>query len=209
MAYSLLALGDSYTIGEGLSPEESFPYQAVHLLQEAGLLFRPPDILARTGWTTDELAAAMSQWQLQPSYDFGTLLIGVNKQYRGGDVLEYAGQFESLLREAKRLSGGVIVLSIPDWSVSPFAQDHLKDTKGRTLSNVGVAAVIDVFNATAARIARQYHVTVIDITTPGRAAGAVPALYAADGLQPAAGAYRFWAEELAGAILHQLAADPQ
>jgi lysophospholipase L1-like esterase len=201
MAYSLLALGDSYTIGEGVSPEESFPYQAVRLLQNAGQSFRPPDILARTGWTTDELAAAMSRRHWEPPYDFVTLLIGVNNQYRGRHVEEYAGQFESLLQEAIRLSGRaappgprVIVLSIPDWSVSPFAHTHLPDAKGRTRDDV--ASAIDVFNATAAGITRRYDMTFIDITTHGRAAGADPALFVADGLHPAAGTYRFWAERV-------------
>lgn len=217
MAYSLLALGDSYTIGEGVSPQDSFPYQAVHLLQNAGQLFRPPDILARTGWTTDELAAAMSQRHWQPPYDFVTLLIGVNNQYRGRDVQDYAGQFEPLLQEAMRLSGRaapsrvlsprVIVLSIPDWSVSPFAHRHLPDANGRTIA--AVAAAIDAFNATAARIARRYDVSFIDITTRGHADGADPALFVADGLHPAAGTYRLWAEEIAGVILQMLREDPQ
>ena len=194
MAYSLLALGDSYTIGEGLAPEESFPYQAVRLLQDAGKSFRPPDILARTGWTTDELAAAMSRRHWEPPYDFVTLLIGVNNQYRGRGVEEYAAQFEQLLQEAMRLGRRVFVLSIPDWSVSPFAHTHLPDAKGRTITHV--AAAIDAFNATAARIARRYDITFIDITTHGRAAGSDPELFVADGLHPAAGTYHFWAERV-------------
>jgi lysophospholipase L1-like esterase len=217
MAYSLLALGDSYTIGEGLPAEDSFPYQAIRLLQNAGEPFRSPEILAQTGWTTDELAGAMAAkdwpgkgWR-QPPYDFVTLLIGVNNQYRGRDVQEYAGQFESLLQEAIRLGGSVIVLSIPDYGVSPFAQTHLAEAKSRTGSHVAVtvASAIDAFNATAAGIARRYDVTFIDITTHGRAEGSAPALYAADGLHPARGIYRFWAETLTGSILQMLAADPR
>ena len=194
MAYSLLALGDSYTIGEGLAPEESFPYQAVRLLQNAGQSFRPPDILARTGWTTDELAGAMTRRHWEPPYDFVTLLIGVNNQYRGRGVEEYAAQFEQLLQEAMRLGRRVFVLSIPDWSVSPFAHTHLPDAKGRTITHV--AAAIDAFNATAARIARRYDITFIDITTHGRAVGSDPELFVADGLHPAAGTYHFWAERV-------------
>jgi len=207
MAYSLLALGDSYTIGEGVPAEDSFPYQAVRLLQNAGQPFLAPEILAQTGWTTDELAAAMSRRHWQPPYDFVTLLIGVNNQYRGRDVQEYAGQFESLLQEAMRLGGSVIVLSIPDWGISPFAQTHLPDAKGRTIADI--ASAIDAFNTTAAGIARRYDVTFIDITTHGRAAGAAPALYTADGLHPGADQYRFWAEALAGVILQMPAGDPQ
>jgi lysophospholipase L1-like esterase len=207
MAYSLLTLGDSYTIGEGVSAEDSFPCQAVRLLQNAGQLFLAPEILAQTGWTTDELAAAMSRRHWQPPYDFVTLLIGVNNQYRGRDVQEYAGQFEHLLQEAMRLGGTVIVLSIPDWGISPFAQTHLPDAKGRTIADI--ASAIDAFNTTAAGIARRHDVAFIDITTHGRAEGAAPALYAADGLHPAGGIYSFWAETLAGSMLHILRVDRQ
>ena len=213
MAYSLLALGDSYTIGEGVSPKDSFPYQAVQLLQDAGQSFQQPEIVARTGWTTDELAGAMSAKDAagkglrEPPYDFATLLIGVNNQYRGREVEEYAGQFEALLKDAIRLGRHVIVLSIPDWSISPFAHTSLPDAKGRTSADV--AAAIDAFNATAAGISQRYEVIFIDITTHGRAAGSDPALFATDGLHPGAGTYRFWAEKLAGSILQMLAADPR
>jgi lysophospholipase L1-like esterase len=208
MAYSLLALGDSYTIGEGVPAEVSFPHQVVRLLQDAGQPFLAPDILARTGWTTDELAAAMAAkdwlgrgWRVPP-YDFVTLLIGVNNQYRGRDVAEYAGEFELLLKDAIRLGRHVIVLSIPDWSISPFAHNHLPDAKGRTSADV--ASAIDAFNATAAGISQRYDITFIDITTRGRADGSDPALYVADGLHPGADTYRFWAERIAGVMLKRL-----
>jgi lysophospholipase L1-like esterase len=208
MAYSLLALGDSYTIGEGVSAEDSFPYQAVRLLQDAGQSFLPPEIVARTGWTTDELAGAMAAkdwlgrgWR-EPPFDFVTLLIGVNNQYRGRDVAEYAGEFESLLKDAIRLGRYITVLSIPDWSISPFAHTYLPDAKGRTRADV--ASAIDAFNATAARITRLYGITFIDITTEGRTAGSDPALFVQDGLHPGAGTYRFWAERVAGVMLKTL-----
>lgn len=193
--------------------EESFPHQTVRLLQGAGQPFQPPEIVARTGWTTDELATAMAakDWpgRGEPPYDFVTLLIGVNNQYRGRDVEEYAAQFEQLLQEAMRLSGRaapagsrVIVLSIPDWGVSPFAQNHLPDPKGRTITDI--AAAIDAYNATAAGITRLYGITFIDTTIEGRIAGSDPALYVQDGLHPGADTYRFWAERVAGVILKTL-----
>src|SRR5437588_11707713 len=95
-----LALGDSYTIGEGVPLYDSYPYQAVQLLRNAGQNFYAPEIIARTGWTTDELAAAMARTQLLPRYDLVTLLIGVNNQYRGRDLGEYGLQFEQLLHQA-------------------------------------------------------------------------------------------------------------
>ena len=122
---SYLALGDSYTIGEGVPLYDSYPYQAVQLLRKTGKNFYAPEIIARTGWTTDELAAAIARTRLLPHYDLVTLLIGVNNQYRGRDLEEYGVQFEQILHQAIGLAqpqGSVLVLSIPDWGVSPFAR---------------------------------------------------------------------------------------
>src|ERR1700748_2914579 len=173
-----LALGDSYTIGEGVPLYESFPYQAVRLLREAGRSFVAPEIVARTGWTTDELARALSGTRLLSRYDVVSLLIGVNNQYRGRGLEEYGVEFEALLGAAMRLGGRVFVLSIPDWGLSPFA-------KGARPA--AIAGEIDAFNARAARVCEQYGVPFIDITTHGRAAGSDASLFVADGLHPGAG----------------------
>lgn len=226
---SLLALGDSYTIGEGVPLYDSFPYQAVQLLRKAGKPFYAPEILARTGWTTDELAAALSQTQWLPGYDFVSLLIGVNNQYRGRSREEYGRQFEELLQQAIRLAtpqsapspqgrSNVFVLSIPDWSVSPFAHSNLPDTKGR--DREAVSREIDAFNATAVAITRRYGIEFLDITEhtrlplstaipsrpvlqgpthPGSVASATSP-FAADGLHPSAAEYSFWAQLLAERI---------
>ena len=126
-SYSLLCLGDSYTIGESVEPNENFPKQSVRLLNNDGYDFEAPEIIATTGWTTNELEDALKKSAVKNSFDFVTLLIGVNNQYRGITVEEYKPQFESLLKRAIQLANGqqsrVIVLSIPDWSVTPFAKD--------------------------------------------------------------------------------------
>ena len=211
-APSLLALGDSYSIGEGVPLYESFPYQAVRLLREAGRPFTAPEIIARTGWTTDELAAGMANIRFLPAYDIVSLLIGVNNQYRGRDRQEYARQFEELLQEAIRLAGAagqVFVLSIPDWSVTPFAHSNLPDAGGRDR----VAHEIDAFNKTAEDITQKYGSHFLDITehtrwsalrlqeqSPG-SLSASPSPFAADGLHPSGEEYRYWAEQLAAMIL--------
>ena len=215
---SLLALGDSYTIGEGVPLYDSFPYQTVQLLRKAGKPFYAPEILARTGWTTDELAAALSRTQLLPGYDFVSLLIGVNNQYRGRTREEYGRQFEELLQQAIRLAtdpsdhgrrsafgavrlprSNVFVLSIPDWSVSPFAHSNLPDTKGRDRDAVG--REIDAFNATAVAITRRYGIEFLDITEHTRLDPAsATSSFAADGLHPSAAEYGFWAQLLAERI---------
>jgi len=203
MVHTLLTLGDSYTVGEGLPLAESFPYQAVQLLRKAGYPFSPPEIIARTGWTTDELAEGITRTHLLPTYDFVSLLIGVNNEYRGRPLQEYATQFEELLFQALQFAGGqaahVFVLSIPDWGVSPFADSSLPDAAGRDRAQV--AREIDAFNSIAQKTAGRYQVEFIDITSHSRSS----TLFAADGLHPSGQQYRYWAEQLAGRIKTRLA----
>jgi lysophospholipase L1-like esterase len=206
MTYSFLALGDSYTIGEGLPIYESFPYQAVQILREAGISFSAPEIIARTGWTTDELNDRIAETKLLPAYDFVSLLIGVNNEYRGRSPREYATQFEELLQQAIQFAGKqparVFVLSIPDWGVSPFADSSLPDTAGRDRAQI--AREVDAFNGIAEKIAGQYQIDFIDITANSRAVArelaVTDGVFASDGLHPSGQQYRYWAEQLAGRI---------
>jgi lysophospholipase L1-like esterase len=199
MTYSYLALGDSYTIGESVLLTESFPYQAVQLLRKAGHDFHSPEIIAKTGWTTDELQSAIDKYKFLLSYDFVTLLTGVNNQYRGRTVENYKPEFENLLKHAIQFAGGkkdhVTVLSIPDWGATPFAEG--RDRKK-------IADEIDDYNRANKSIAEKYGVNYIDITHGTRAASDDPALVAVDGLHPSAKEYKRWAEKLAEIIKSQL-----
>lgn len=201
MTHTLLSLGDSYTIGEGLPLYDNFPYQAVQLLRKAGHPFAAPEIIARTGWTTDELATGIAGTHLLPGYDFVSLLIGVNNQYRGRPVQEYGQQFEELLRQAIQFAGGqvgrVFVISIPDWGVSPFAATHLPDVADRDKTH----KAIDTFNSLAEKITGIYGVSYIDITPFSRSSTD----FASDGLHPSGQQYRYWAERLTEKIAAMLA----
>ncbi|MBN9385021.1 MAG: SGNH/GDSL hydrolase family protein [Chitinophagaceae bacterium] len=196
MVYTLLSLGDSYTIGEGVLLTETYAYQTVQSLRELGHRFTAPEIIARTGWTTDELAGAIAKVRLLPAYDFVSLLIGVNNQYRGRSCEEYGTQFETLLRQAlvfaAEKTGHVFVLSIPDWGVSPFAADRDRSV---------IAQEIDAFNAMAKRLCEQHQVAFIDITPHSRN---VDSTFAADGLHPSEEQYRFWARLLTEKIAQRL-----
>jgi len=198
---SWLALGDSYTIGEGLPLYESYPYQAVQLLREAGYPFSAPEIIARTGWTTGELQERIHQTRLQSRYDVVSLLIGVNNQYRGYSPDAYRTEFEALLRQALSFSGNhpqrVFVLSIPDWGVTPFAAGRQSDLQS-------ISAAIDLFNRHNEAIAAQYGVRYLNITPGSRQASADHSLLAADQLHYSGVAYARWAELLAGAIRETL-----
>lgn len=190
-----LALGDSYTIGEAVPLAGSFPYQTVQLLRKEGLMVAAPEIIAVTGWTTDELQAAIDQTVLLKGYDIVSLLIGVNNQYRGRSVEEYAVQFEQLLQQAIGFAGGhaahVFVLSIPDWGVTPFAAE-------RDIATIAVE--IDAFNAAKSHICGVYKVTYIDITAGQRLDGNNGVYLAADRLHPSAREYAKWSEKLAKSI---------
>jgi lysophospholipase L1-like esterase len=188
---TLLCLGDSYTIGESVPPAENFPNQTVGLLNKDGYAFEDPEIVAKTGWTTDELQAAIDKHSFKDSYDFVTVLIGVNNQYRGRTVEDYRPGFESLVKQAIQFASGkakhVIVLSIPDWGVTPFARD--RDTKQ-------IATEIDNYNSANKAIAESYKVGYIDITPASREAVSDLSLIASDGLHPSAKEYAKWSESL-------------
>lgn len=187
-----LALGDSYTIGESVATEENFPHQTVALLNKQGALFSNPTIVAKTGWTTDELEAEINKQDLSVPYDLVTLLIGVNNQYRGRGVEEYEIEFTRLLKTAIGFTGNqvnkVVVLSIPDWGVTPFAED--RDRKK-------IAEEINAFNDVNRKIADALKVHYIDITPFTREAVSDKTLVAADGLHPSAKDYGRWARLLA------------
>ena len=180
--YTYLALGDSYTIGEGVPLYESFPYQVVQLLRSSGYQFHAPEIVAKTGWTTDELSAGISNTKFLDGYDFVSLLIGVNNQYRGRSVVEYEAQFEELLKLAMQFGEHVIVISIPDWGVTPFAAGADKNK---------IAKEIDEYNAVNKRIAEKYNVHYIDITPGTREAN--EEMLASDKLHPSGKEYHRWA----------------
>jgi lysophospholipase L1-like esterase len=199
--HSLLSLGDSYTIGEGVPLYDSYPYQAVQLLRQSGHPFFAPEIIARTGWTTHELAAALQRIRLLPRYDFVTLLIGVNNQYRGLGIAAYASEFEELLQLSIRLAASpshVFVLSIPCWSVTPFAAHNGRDPHQ-------IAREIDAFNEVAQKIARLHGQPFIDITAHSRTVGSAPDAFVADGLHPGPAQYAHWALRLANFVSGQLA----
>ena len=193
--YTFLALGDSYTIGHNVLPAENFPAQTFQLLTQHRYNFKSPEIVATTGWTTDELQNNINNRTFNPPYDIVTLLIGVNNQYRGRPVDSYKPEFESLLKQAIQFAGGkadhVFVLSIPDWGVTPFAAGRDRDQ---------IAREIDEYNAVNRSISEMYKVHYLDITAWTREAISDPTLIATDGLHPSAKEYQRWSEKLTDII---------
>ena len=195
MNYSYLALGDSYTIGEQVLLSESFPYQTVQLLRQNNLSFFAPEIIAKNEWTTDELQNEIDKTLFLKKYDFVSLLIGVNNQYREKNLDEYKVQFEQILQKAISYSGNnlknVFVLSIPDWGTMPFAKDR---------NLIKIAEEIDVYNDSCKIITQKLGCIFLDITQSQRIDSNDPKMIAADGLHPSALQYTKWAQKLAAAI---------
>jgi lysophospholipase L1-like esterase len=214
-----LALGDSYTIGEGVLQEENFPNQTVALLNKTadgaysrrqgftqtqsavadpngGYTFAAPEIIATTGFTTDELDKAIDEANILKHYDIVSLLIGVNNQYRGRSVANFKIEFEHLLQRAiqfaKNKPQHVFVLSIPDWGVTPFAAD--RDIKK-------IEAEIDAYNAVCKMVAEKLNTHFIDITTAQRVDGGKEEFLAADKLHPSGKEYAKWAGKFFETIL--------
>ena len=187
-AIRYLALGDSYTIGESVDQAGRWPNQLAGLLDREGYQTEVT-IIARTGWTTDELWEGIQAREISPPYDLVSLLIGVNNQYRGRDLEEYREQFVFLLNKSIEYAGGdanrVIVLSIPDWGVTPFAGS--RDAKQ-------IGQEIDRFNVINREETEKAGAHYIDITPISRQAVNDPALIAGDGLHPSEKMYTQWAE---------------
>jgi lysophospholipase L1-like esterase len=201
---SYLALGDSYTIGEAVAESGRWPLQLAAGLSERGIAVAAPRIIATTGWTTDELALALDLAEPLGQWDFVSLLIGVNNQYRGRGATQYAGEFRELLERAIGYAHGrgdrVLVLSIPDWGATPFGA-----TDKRGPATIG--AELDVFNITASEICARHGVAFVDITPVSRERGSEPAMVAEDGLHPSAAMYAQWTA-LALPVAMDLLRDP-
>jgi lysophospholipase L1-like esterase len=180
-----LALGDSYTIGQSVAIQDRWPHQLYDSLAARGYQLDSLQIIAQTGWRTDNLSSAMNAAQLDSNYSLVSLLIGVNNQYQGGSASGYAQPFETLLQTAIKLAGGdtshVFVLSIPDYAYTPFGGGSMT-----------ISADIDSFNYINKQISDQYKVKYFDITPISREGLNDPGLVASDRLHPSGKMYREW-----------------
>lgn len=192
---SYLALGDSYTIGEQVSARQRWPRQLARALRDSGLTMAAPTIIAQTGWTTTDLRSTINEADLNAPYDLVSLLIGVNDQYDGLDFEQYPRRFEYLLQRAIALAGGdpshVVVVSIPDYSVTPFGQQHHPDKTARELAR---------YNAVNKQITERLGARYVNITPGSRKAADDPSLLAGDGLHPSGAMYRQWVHQIVATL---------
>lgn len=190
-----LALGDSYTIGASVNKVERFPEQSSQLLRGYGVNMAGPEYIATSGWTTFNLQAAIAEQNPKGPYHIVSLLIGVNDQYQLSDTTGYRERFTTLLRKAIDLAGSklnhVFVISIPDYSVTPFGSGY--DTARISLQ-------IDQFNEINAQVSLAYKVNYTNITPATRLGKTDASLIASDGLHPSGKEYGVWAAMLAPKI---------
>jgi lysophospholipase L1-like esterase len=183
---SLLALGDSYTVGESVTKNQRWPEILVDSLSQRGVDCLVPRVIAATGWRTDNLKSAIKKSKFKQAYNLVSLLIGVNNFYQQRPANVYQVEFEELLIKAIELAGGnpsrVFVLSIPDYGYTPFGQANQST----------ISAGIDSFNGINSAVAQKYRVTYVDITDISRKGLEFPSLLATDNLHPSGEMYAQW-----------------
>jgi len=201
--FSYLALGDSYTIGEAVGPQETWSKVLSDRLNQKGIAIQLDKIIATTGWTTDELLDAIDADESleSSSYDVVSLLIGVNNQYRGYGIKQYEREFELLLKKAIKLAGDkvnrVFVVSIPDYGVTPFVKENNKNADL-------IAKELSEYNHIAHNISNEYGVSFFDITPISLRAIWDQDYVAKDKLHPSAKMYKEWAEYIEAGVFQLL-----
>lgn len=192
-----LALGDSYTIGESVAAGERWPQQLVELLRQRGVAIADPEIIAVTGWTTEELMAAIERQNPPDDYALVSVLAGVNNQYRGQSVESYAADLRGLLDRAVAFAGGnrerVLVLSIPDWTATPFFATTGRDFESQRDQMAR-------YNAACREVAEAVGLAYYDITPSTLHAATDDSLVAADGLHPSGKLYAHWVKQIVDSV---------
>lgn len=200
-AVSYLALGDSYTIGESVSPSMRWPVLLVDSLRKRGYEIQDPRIIATTGWTTGDLLAAMDSQLGQEKYELVSVLIGVNNQYQGKSIDAYEADLHRIFTQAIEISEkgkeGVFAVSIPDYGVTPFGAQNSEE----------IGREIDEFNAVFREVAEEYELDFYDITPISRRAENEPELIAEDGLHPSGRMYALWVAEFVDEVAEKISAE--
>jgi lysophospholipase L1-like esterase len=188
--YSFIALGDSYTIGEGVNQNERWPNQFVDVAYENGVDFDQPIIIAETGWKTYDLLNAINQTNFTKKYDYISLLIGVNNQFNSRPIDEFEEDLNKLMDEMKRIKkndGSIIIISIPDWGYTPF---------GESSDMSDISEQINLFNSSLRKFATTNGLKYVDVTEISRRGINEPDLITNDNLHPSGIMYLEWAKKI-------------
>ena len=187
---SFIALGDSYTVGEGVNEYERWPNQFVDIANENGFDFDQPVIIAETGWKTYDLLDSINQTNFTSKYDYISLLIGVNNQFNSRPIHEFEEDLNKLMDEMNRIKkddGSIIIISIPDWGYTPFAE---------SVEMSDISEKIDLFNSSLMKFAATNDLKYVDVTEISRRAINEPNLITDDNLHPSESMYLEWANKI-------------
>lgn len=192
----IILMGDSYTIGQSVNVKDRWPVQLENKLTTEGILISELKIIAQTGWTTSDLIRGIENEITNPPYDLVTLQIGVNNQFRNEGIDKFRDELILLMKQAIEFAGGnsskVIIISIPDWGATPFAENFDRDL---------IASEIDLFNSITLEQSNVFNLTFIDITPISRQAIDNPLLIAEDGLHPSMEMYKQWVDLMLPIVL--------
>jgi acyl-CoA thioesterase-1 len=188
--FSFLALGDSYTIGEGVEESKRWPNQFIDIAYEKGLYFEKPKIIAQTGWKTYDLLNAINETNFTKKYDYVSLLIGVNNQFNSRSIYEFEEDLDKIMDKIdiiRKNNGSTIIISIPDWGYTPFAESYNRDT---------ISYEINLFNKSLKNFADKNDIKYVDVTEISRKTLNEDNLLASDNLHPNGLMYLEWAKKI-------------
>ena len=188
--FSFLALGDSYTIGEGVEESKRWPNQFIEIAYEKGLYFEKPKIIAQTGWKTYDLLNAINETNFTKKYDYVSLLIGVNNQFNSRSIYEFEEDLDKIMDKIdiiRKNNGSTIIISIPDWGYTPFAESYNRDT---------ISYEINLFNKSLKNFADKNDIKYVDVTEISRKTLNEDDLLASDNLHPNGLMYFEWAKKI-------------
>lgn len=190
-ASTFLALGDSYTFAQGIPEAGRWPVHLSSLLSKEGIEVGMPLVIARTGWTTSDLLQYLRTVSLANDYGLVSLQIGVNNQYQGQSLTTFRTEFAMLLSRSVAFAKGdpkrVVVLTIPDWGVTPFANGQ---------SRQQISAQIQSFNQVISEEAAKAGIAVVDVYDLSLQVTQTPSLLAPDGLHYSSQMYLQWAQRV-------------
>jgi acyl-CoA thioesterase-1 len=184
-----VALGDSYTIGTGANPTESWPAVMTSHLQSKGLPVKLVSNLGHNAWTSENLIAAELPILKKLKADFVTVMIGVNDWVRGASPQEFQQRIDYIFSQLIQIvpdSRHIVVITIPDFSVTPVGK---RFANGRDISSG-----IKEFNNIILQEAQAFRLKVVDIYPLSQNMGQDLSLIASDGLHPSARTYAQWAD---------------
>lgn len=194
--FTYLALGDSYTIGQGVDENERWPNQLRDELKKDFINLTPVDIIAQTGWTTGSLLNAINN-EKPVKHDLVSLLIGVNNQYQERPFTQFENEFDQLLNIAINLCSEekrLFIVSIPDYSITKYGSGNPEF----------IASDINKYNEYIEQQCLLKGIPFIDVTTISRNLGITGGALADDELHPSGYQYSKWVEVISPEVLKLL-----